>query len=416
MNHDFCPSLNRYVYWLKQPIGWVVGGALASLLVGIFVGPQGFILMSVLIALFALGAAWPWLSMKGLTCRLYFQQNRAVEGQTLKVILEVVNRWPIPAFGLMLEGDFLQDVESDEDHVAVGLKRLPAWSVSKFEWPVKPDHRGKLPGGTPRLTNGFPFGLYLATQPVDVQGSTIVWPGCESLEGALDLNGLQFDIKGLASDLAGNEGETIGVRKYRHGDPIKNIHWMHTARCNRLIVRERQVNSRPPVRILIDLTPENHVGKGSHSTYEWAIRIASAICRTLHEYKSRIELVAIGLPSQFAPRTGDRNGLDGLLDYLALLPQVEELQACTDNRPPTNSSIEAGNLLTILVCTRASSGTIEYSNSVRQVCVNDYLEKRLDVESFPTSPIEEPSSQEPAVRFGLSNGHPSGFGEVHANC
>jgi hypothetical protein len=36
-NHDFCPNLNVYVYWLKQPIGWVVAATFFSLLIGLFV-------------------------------------------------------------------------------------------------------------------------------------------------------------------------------------------------------------------------------------------------------------------------------------------------------------------------------------------------------------------------------------------
>ena len=79
LNYDFCPWANRYVYWLKDPIGWVVCGALFSALVGFFLGPQGFVLMWSFIALLVVGAVWPWLCMKRLECRLLFDRSRVQE-------------------------------------------------------------------------------------------------------------------------------------------------------------------------------------------------------------------------------------------------------------------------------------------------------------------------------------------------
>ena len=75
MNYDFCPSFNRYVYWLKQPIGWLVCAIISSFLVGMFIGPQGFVLMWAFLALLVLGAVWPLLSVKAITCQLSFSKQ-----------------------------------------------------------------------------------------------------------------------------------------------------------------------------------------------------------------------------------------------------------------------------------------------------------------------------------------------------
>ena len=64
LNYDFCPSANAYLYWLKQPVGWVVCGAIASLLVGLFIGPQGYVLTGAFLTLLLLGVSWPWLCMR----------------------------------------------------------------------------------------------------------------------------------------------------------------------------------------------------------------------------------------------------------------------------------------------------------------------------------------------------------------
>jgi len=323
-NHDFCPGFNKYVYWLKEPIGWVVCGAAFSLLIGIFIGPQGFVLAGAFVALLVLGAAWPWLSMKGLVCRLNFHESRSQENEATRVILEVTNRWPFPSFGMMVSGQFLQDLVDPDDVVAVALKRVPAWSKSRFEWPIEPKRRGILPGGTPELKTGFPFDLWTASKDIEVEGQTIVWPQCVDLDGVPELGGNHFNIDGASSTRAGKDGETIGVREYRQGDSIRNIHWSRTAQLNRLIVKERQSFTQKPIGVVIDLNPENHAGLGQQSTYECAIRTVASVVKHLHQHQAHIDLFCVGLPGSLVSRASNQNGLGPMMDFLAMLPAHEQ--------------------------------------------------------------------------------------------
>lgn len=382
MNYDFCPGLNRYVYWLRQPIGWVVCGAGFSALVGLFVGHQGFVLMWAFLALLVLGVVWPWLSMKGLSCQLRFQQSRTQEGRHCTVILEIVNRFPVPAFGLMLEGNFLQSIESEHDKVAVGLRRVPAWSVSRFQWQITPEQRGQLPTDVPQLCSGFPFGISNVTKPVKVEGSTIVWPAMEELEDSAELGGLQFNIDGLHSERTGNDGETLGVRHYRHGDPIKNIHWTHTARCGRLIVRERQTISQMPIRVIVDLTAENHTGDRYRNTYEDSIRMTSSVCHKLHVQQARIELICLGLPNGIQSRSCNRKGLRGLLDFLALLPTLDLVNSELDSVSLVQPVIRADDHIVILIHTAAFQGSVKSNKLLHRICVGEQAESHSRENSF----------------------------------
>ena len=189
LNHDFCPGLNRYVYWIKRPTGWVLGGIAASLLVGIFIGPQGYILMWSLLSVLLLGVVWPWLSLKGIGCQILFEESRSEENKTTRITLEVTNRWPVPGFGLMVSGQFLQNLVQDDDLIAVALRKVPAWSVSRFEWLIEPKRRGILPVEPPVLSTGFPFDIVVVSKPIEVIGSMIVWPSCSTLDGVPDLGG-----------------------------------------------------------------------------------------------------------------------------------------------------------------------------------------------------------------------------------
>ena len=203
LNHDFCPSFNKYVYWLKRPIGWVISAILFSAMVGLLIGQQGFVLMWSLIAFLVVGAIWPWLGMKGIGCRLEFDVQNSAEQQPTSARLIVTNRWPIPVFGLTVEGQFLQDIFNDDDKVAIGLKRIPALSESEFKWEFKPERRGVLPQEPPVVATGFPFGLYQSQKTISLQRQIVVWPKCETLMSVHELDGVNFNIEGGLSDRPG---------------------------------------------------------------------------------------------------------------------------------------------------------------------------------------------------------------------
>ncbi len=58
-NRDFCPWANKYVYWLKEPVGWFVVATLVSVLVGAFLSPLGWTVAVGLITILVLGLGFP---------------------------------------------------------------------------------------------------------------------------------------------------------------------------------------------------------------------------------------------------------------------------------------------------------------------------------------------------------------------
>ncbi len=390
-NHDFCPGLNKYVFWLKDPIGWVTVAAAFSLLIGLFVGPQGFVLAGAFVALLLLGAAWPWLSMKGLRCSVEFLESRSSESESTSVILEVTNRWPIPAFGLIVSGQFLQDLVDPDDVVAVALKRVPAWSVSRFEWLIEPRRRGVLPSGIPELKTGFPFDLWTASREIDLKGRTIVWPKCATLDGVPELGGNHFNIDGIASTRSGKSGETIGVRDYRQGDSIRNIHWSRTAQLGRLIVKERQSFTQKLIGVVVDLTPAHHGGRGQESTYECAIRTAASVVRKLHQHQAHIDVFCVGLPTDSPVRCSNRNGLKPVMDFLAMLPSLEQCQeieeATARSRPPGPA-----DRFTILIQTAHTDDFLSSEKQVLRIGIGKGLDSKAASSSsaLPAALIASP--------------------------
>ena len=389
LNYDFSPKASLYFDWLKQPVGWVVCAILASILVGLFVGPQGFVLAGAFAALLVLGVIWPWLCMKGLSCELKFDQSQSVEGEPTNVSLEIINRLPFPTFGLIIQGKFLQDIVHEDDVIAVSLKQVPGWSVSKFEWPLVPNRRGELPVEIPSLATGFPFGLYQISKAIHIVGSKIVWPKTDPMETPVETVGTQFAIDAAAGRQAGNDGETIGVRDYRYGDPVRNIHWSHTARHNRLILRERQSVTQTPMRVVVDLTPEHHSGIGSQDTYENAIRLAASVCCELHRHQFQIDLICLGLAAELPKTANNHRGLNPLLDFLARLPvSDDQLSFAIFKDGTVEAAIQNKRAFTFLIHTSRFTPDVDAS-FVKCYCVD--ANSGVDSEFESTQSLHGPS-------------------------
>ena len=284
----------------------------------------------------------------------------------------------------MVEGEFLLDLLGD-DRVAVGLQRVPGWSVSSFSWEFEPKQRGVLPVDQPELTNGFPFGLYRCQRMIEVDQQTIVWPADCDLQGTPGLDGTQFNISGLMSDRSGIDGDVIGVRQYRQGDSLKHIHWAKTAALGRLIVQERQTCAQRPFEVLVDLAVSSHIGSGSQSSYEWAIRVAASICQQLHRHQAHVELICLGLPSDHRQTTSNTNGISQLLDFTAKLPHLSDLQQVRSNQPGLTTASLHSHTKKFLVCTDRSSKLLESFDGQRIV---------IECEKFGLLPGDEAMNQE----------------------
>ncbi|MDG1875766.1 MAG: DUF58 domain-containing protein [Mariniblastus sp.] len=322
-NHDFCPNWNWLIHWIKRPLGGVVISILFSFLIGVFVGPQGYVMAFAFLTLLALGLTWPWLSMKGIRCDLILPDHRVEENQELVITFRVKNYWPLPVFGLMVRGDFLQ--ESDEaESVAFSLKRVGAWSESNFSIPITPRRRGRLPNGDVSVASGFPFGLMDISKEVNYSQSALVWPSCVPLEGFPVSDSTRFCLQGALRDRDGSDGDSIGVRSYRIGDRLKNIHWAQSARSQKLMVRERQSITSTGATVVLHLSPGGYDQHGANSSFEWTIRIAASICSHLHETDSPVQVIAIGLHGQNRLCQNNRNGLRPIMDFLAKLPTLAE--------------------------------------------------------------------------------------------
>lgn len=314
-HYDFCPWANRYVYWLKQPIGWLAAGALAALLVAVIVAPQAWFVFGALVAVMLLGVAWPWISMHGLEATLAFDRRRCQEREPVSMRLTVRNRWPWPAWGLVVERGFFESEDpTDPTSAVTALARVPGWSQSEYAFVFRPERRGIYPQAPPVLATGFPFGIWNRTRPIPTHNRLIAWPQMVPLTSVPVIGGNHLTVAGSPIDLAGDDGDILAARFYREGDSLRRIHWAQTARRDTLIVCERQNTARRRVIAVLDGAAFAGAALGDQRRLDWAVRVYASVCRELHAHHLDVECRWEGASFCMQPGPTD---LHRLLDRLA---------------------------------------------------------------------------------------------------
>lgn len=327
-NRDFCPWANRYVYWLKEPVGWFVLALIASLLVGAFLSPLGWSVAAGLTTLIALGLGFPWLATRCVRCQLRPVDWELQERQDSSLTFSVANYLPLPITGLRVEGYFSQAVE-DLDGVFgsadCALALVPAFSRATYRLAVRPEYRGRYPAGQPQIACSFPFGIWTARREVDDVLPTLVRPLHIPLLSDVERVGSRHADHGPGNRPSAH-GDFQGVRDFRDGDSLKSIHWAQSARNDRLVVCERGGPQQQTIDVQLSTARSLGTLSCARENLAWRVRVAASVsellCARHIPFRLWIDEQLICLPA----------GPDGARRALELLADIP-LDSCPTESP-----------------------------------------------------------------------------------
>ncbi|QDV12598.1 hypothetical protein CA51_24840 [Rosistilla oblonga] len=316
---DFCPWANRFVYWLKEPVGWFALATAISVIVGIYLAPIGWTLAAALAAVIVVGMAWPAVAVRAVESSLKPSQSQVHEGEPCELQLAVRNRLPIPVWGLAVEGFLDRRCDSDAEAAVptVALAFVRGLAISTYRFSIRPELRGRYPNEDALLTCSFPFGIWTAKRKLKNVSPVTVWPKVYPVAGSTAMTGRRAAESG-DGNRSGRSGDFLGVREYRHGDSARQVNWVATARSGDLIVTERSGPQCPSVDVIVD------VGRSAREPLADRIRVAASLLANLHQ--SAVPLrVHIGKNSVQVRRGWD--GFVQIMDALAEVPAEGELEA-----------------------------------------------------------------------------------------
>ncbi|MCB5294405.1 DUF58 domain-containing protein [Arthrobacter sp. SO3] len=170
--------------------------------------------------------------------------------------------------------------------------RSSAGGTSRYEYHLRSSKRGQFLIGPVTAEFSDPFGLSLHRHAIDDGDILTVTPAA-----------LELPVTGLAG-ARGHDGVTatriranpsdddVMTREYRHGDPMRRVHWAATARHGELMVRQEESVTTPEATIILDQRfsaftrgtpgPDGHEPLTSEA-FEWAVTAAMSIGAHLAE-------------------------------------------------------------------------------------------------------------------------------------
>jgi uncharacterized protein (DUF58 family) len=288
-----------------------------------------FHLFYLLLALIAGSYLWAWFNLRGLRIERETFTHRSQVGETARERITLVNQWPIPR--LWIE---LIDHSDMPEHSAGFVAYLPANERRRWMIRTPCTMRGKFTLGPLTIASGDPFGIFRLTRELPTTNEIIVYPQTSPLPG--------FHLP-TAELIGGQETKTrtyhitpnvSGIREYQPGDSLNRIHWRSSARMNKLIVKEFELDPTAEVYIVLDMEEKAQQILNEHearkaaggrevrlieSTEEYAVSTAAAITRHLINQNRPVGLVAWGQQREVIPTERESRQLYKILEALAML-------------------------------------------------------------------------------------------------
>ncbi len=268
--------------------------------------------LGLLVAGSALWANW---NVAGLELRRRHRATRVQVGDTFveQAILESTpgagQWWP----RLWLE---LHDSSDLPGHHLDGV--LSLGPVGRKVWELRSvcTRRGRFSLGPVWVSSGDPFGIFRTSRKLADGVHIVVYPKAVPLPGFGRVPG---ELPGGALQgvrVQFNTPNVSSVREYHPGDAFNRIHWPTTARTNRLMVREFELDPTADVWLVLDLNADVHVGSGLESTEEYAVTATASLAKHLLDQGRAVGLVSqtATLPADRGPRQSER-----ILEVLALV-------------------------------------------------------------------------------------------------
>lgn len=134
--------------------------------------------------------------------------------------------------------------------------RFPSRSAvagtSRYEYHLRSGKRGQFLIGPVTAEFSDPFGLSLHRHAIDAGDILTVTPAAVDLP-ATGLAGARGHDGVTATRIRANPSDDdVMTREYRHGDPMRRVHWAATARHGELMVRQEESVTTPEATIILD--------------------------------------------------------------------------------------------------------------------------------------------------------------------
>jgi uncharacterized protein (DUF58 family) len=186
---------------------------------------------------------------------------------------------------LLLRNRFFTEMPSQDEI------RLKPGEGTRVFIEITPLRRGVIHLHELRMMLPDAFGLFQKCLKVPAPASTLlVLPRRFPLPPIELPGGAAFKITGETNTNAiGNSGEFVGLRDYRPGDPMRQIHWKSWARTGRPIVKELEDTHYPRYGLILDTLSTDQFDV----CFEEAVSVAASFAASIDTSESLLDLMFV---------------------------------------------------------------------------------------------------------------------------
>lgn len=327
---------------MNNPQKVVVGLFLFCLLGGVISGAAFYYRLAYL-----WGGVWvfAWLysriALRGVELSRVARFHRAQVGQIFEERFEVINHSRITKLWLAIQDE----------------SALPGTQASRVISYLKPKEmrsyfvrtrlvkRGFYSLGPTRIVAGDPFGLFAVEKTFPAKEHLLVYPMTVEIEAFPNPAGWISGGEAIRRKTHQITPNAAGVREYMAGDPLNRIHWLSTARRNRLMVKEFELDPLSEVWVFLDANKGSQYGKVDYqyafhprelwrpvvklplpaATFEYQIIIASSLASYFLRKGRAVGLIAKGRSFHASAAERGFRQLGKLLEMFAILEAEGDL-------------------------------------------------------------------------------------------
>lgn len=262
-----------------------------------------------------------WLALGYFGTKLNLTRDiirKMEEDDILEAGASIRNDSFLPLFNLVFE-DYLSCAESGERKKQILMEFLGPKSFLNLKYNCRCHLRGRYSIGPFAIYFFDLFGLFFLKKTFHVYSELYVYPKTFTISKFPELRKGMLPWFGIETTRSNaDEDEFFGVREYRDGDPIKKIHWISTARRNRLIVKQFQRQSFFSATMILNLHKDENVGEGKESVAEYMIKIAASTAKYLIARGVSLEIIAHAGEFIHIPFNKGQDHLENIMKFLTI--------------------------------------------------------------------------------------------------
>lgn len=314
--------------------------AAVALLGGLLTGRALLFNLAYLLGLLLiLSFAWAWVNINSVHLSRVTRTWRTQVGRPMEERFTVRNTSVVPALWLEIR-DFATLPGHFSSHVVhnLGPRSSYSWRVTTLC-----RQRGRYQLGPIRLSTSDPFGLFPMQRDYNRTNNVVIYPLTVDIHQFALPVGLLPGGDALRRRTHHITTNASGVREYAPGDSFSRIHWPSTARRDRLIVKEFELDPLADIWVVPDMSVFSHlVPRESvqseallpgdlprwmkleeftlpETTEEYTVTIAASLAQYFLRHDRALGMLAYGQSNEIVqPDRGERQ-LNRILETLAVL-------------------------------------------------------------------------------------------------